>query len=230
MYEAHSFLSDLHLSHVICYSYMSRVYVTEAGLALLARSRGHQENMSPKRERSSNWCHVDGTMAGVAEIQSALTPFAPLIFEKGADLQTSKDMHQGVNQSELTALLPMIGALVRIDPRGGYLTQQEVACALEMILKDDEKLQILHAKTAKFQERGYRDQVSMNAFMIRVVMAHFRLKHDSMKEEAMPRRMGRSLRADEEGEPEQRAQGTRQASDVRPKSFPQLPHGRRRRR
>ena len=85
-------------------------------------------------QRASAYSHPDGAMATAQKIAASLCGYEKAIIDAGIDIYKSDDMKVGIDIPSLVKLLPLLGHLVAMDPRGGIFLQKHMANAIDETL------------------------------------------------------------------------------------------------
>ena len=128
------------------------------------------------------WTPPEGTSGVDDYILPILLAHAALFALHGV-LYSSRDMKIGISVKQMVALLPLIMALVGVDPRGAYFRQEMMEQAVQQVLHGEEyKAAALANATAAKPQLSLSEFVADQAYAIRVVLSHYRDKFYSWTE------------------------------------------------
>ena len=112
----------------------------------------------------------------------ALLLFAGMLARVGPLVYPSLEWRSGICSKSLQENLPLIDALVEVDPRGGLFAQGTVMQALFVVLHSSEEMWTQFQETCLTAVGCSGDAVGclkLQAYKLRVMMAHIRLKFDA---------------------------------------------------
>ena len=89
---------------------------------------------------------------------------------------TSITMTRGIDVSRLAFFIPMLAALMLLDPRGGYLRQDDVYAALGLIKAEDPDWAKKVQEVAEAKQTNVLGVLERCAYYVRVMLAHARKK------------------------------------------------------
>lgn len=127
--------------------------------------------MSPKRSRQSNWVHPGGVRETTEIVHQTLLPFTDWM---RVDVYPSDCMSTGIDSKVLEDKLPILTALMLLDPRGVYFSNPVVADALAKFLATDGRF----AQHALDENLEVEIAIRLTAYKLRVMLSHVRLKYD----------------------------------------------------
>ena len=129
--------------------------------------------------RVAVWLSPHGEDNTVRDLCFALEPWARQLCVHAATLYSSTDMATGIDLTLLRLNSHMLGALIRIDPRGGYFAQEHIEKTLIGITAPEELLKLLETAKETLEAGSILEVIGKMAYHIRVMLAHVRHIYDS---------------------------------------------------
>eukprot|EP00974_Lingulodinium_polyedra_P034069 3276284-Lingulodinium_polyedra.AAC.1 len=124
------------------------------------------------------WKDGDDTVSSLA---AALQPYTKALVDANVDVYGSTDFKAGMNTEQLELFAEPLTELMRLDCRGGYFGQNDMAEAITKIVNAENLADVLLGNVLS-KMKGLDDAIMMMAYKIRVMLSHCRVKFDSQGE------------------------------------------------
>ena len=138
-------------------------------------------------DRQRSWEDRNGRT--VAVLARALDFHMGTLIVGNVDIYASSDFNNGTDSSDLVAHAGLLHSLCEIDTRGGHFRQHNMNDAIMTTLTNKSRADEFHAKIAS-KPHDMDGAVQLTSYKVRVMLAHLRERHDSLKtdppEELMP--------------------------------------------
>ena len=132
------------------------------------------------RARAPPWQHPDGIDASRCAIEKCLKPHLKFFLDSALDIYPSTNFCVGIDNAKLAVAASALRDMLILDPRGGYLAQDDVAVGLGAIMESHLPT-VLQKAFEQDPTVPPEDVIPTIAFKLRVMLAHTRLAHDNHK-------------------------------------------------
>ena len=90
----------------------------------------------------------------------------------------ARDMRVGIHLAKLLVLLPIVAALLAVDPRGAYFRQSCIEGVVRAVFaKPAYAAAAMTAASSKLPPMNLNDYISDQAYTVRVLCGHFRERY-----------------------------------------------------
>jgi hypothetical protein len=135
-----------------------------------------------KKVHNTVWRAPDASNVGLDHLKPGFQQVAELLFFQYAGIlpYKSRDMQVGIYTGSLVVFAQFIRHCILVDGRGGYFLQQDMEVMYESVAND-------HKYKAAFECAACNDKKTTEefrydqAYCLRVMLSHFRLKYDAWK-------------------------------------------------
>ena len=135
-----------------------------------------------KKVHNTVWRAPDASNVGLDHLKPGFQQVAELLFFQYAGIlpYKSRDMQVGIYTGSLVVFAQFIRHCILVDGRGGYFLQQDMEVMYESVANDPKykaAFECAACNDKKTTEEFRYDQ----AYCLRVMLSHFRLKYDAWK-------------------------------------------------